>query len=328
MDESGLLWKAFPTKTLSCDKNVVNGYKSRKDRFTVGFCANATGTNKMIPLIVYKYHSPRALKHVLHRLPVIFKAQKNAWVDEQIFVSWFENYFEPSVRVHQLKNGTVGKVILLLDNCAAHRVPEDLKHQEDFKIIYLPPNTTSILQPMDQGIIAKTKKLYRKHMLQTVLTYAGEILIQAWSEVTVENLKNGWNRLIAEPSIATYPEEEEQLEELISAISEGEISPAVATVFLSACSQEEKVFNENDVNVCEEEKESEENEDACENERTATSSKSERIKHIVQCLTLLSMRGTKLALELNKLLSEDSTAIAKPALFTATMFLQTWNSSQ
>jgi hypothetical protein len=39
--------------------------------------------------------------------------------------------------------------LLLIDNCSAHKnVP---RHIENIKVVFLPPNCTSILQPLDQG---------------------------------------------------------------------------------------------------------------------------------------------------------------------------------
>ena len=50
------------------------------------------------------------------------------------------------------------KVLLLMDNCSAH--PHDLQ-LSNIKFLLLPPNTTSRSQPMDAGVIANFKQLYR-----------------------------------------------------------------------------------------------------------------------------------------------------------------------
>ena len=39
----------------------------------------------------------------------------------------------------------------------------------DIKAIFLPPNMTSLLQPMDQGVLQNIKLSYRKMLLQTLL---------------------------------------------------------------------------------------------------------------------------------------------------------------
>ncbi len=49
------------------------------------------------------------------------------------------------------------KILLFVDNCPAH--PKKLKCQlQAVKVVHLPPNTTSKLQPMDMGIIQKSKE--------------------------------------------------------------------------------------------------------------------------------------------------------------------------
>lgn len=50
------------------------------------------------------------------------------------------------------------KIILFVDNASCHKTPQ-LKNIE---VQYLPPNTTAILQPLDQGIIHTFKTYYRQ----------------------------------------------------------------------------------------------------------------------------------------------------------------------
>nr|XP_012152029.1 PREDICTED: jerky protein homolog-like [Megachile rotundata] len=53
MDETGLLWKALPLKTLAdifCHrKRNIKGFKSRKERIPIALCANAFETHKLMP---------------------------------------------------------------------------------------------------------------------------------------------------------------------------------------------------------------------------------------------------------------------------------------
>lgn len=56
--------------------------------------------------------------------------------------------------------------MLLLDNAPA-QLP-DLK-LSNMKLVFLPANTTSRLQPLDQGIIQNLKQLYRKQVLRSVI---------------------------------------------------------------------------------------------------------------------------------------------------------------
>ena len=48
---------------------------------------------------------------------------------------------------------------MLLDNALGHPIHLNEFHP-NVKVVYLPPNTTSQLQPMDQGVIASFKAYY------------------------------------------------------------------------------------------------------------------------------------------------------------------------
>ena len=57
-------------------------------------------------------------------------------------------------------------IILFIDNCPAHPKSVELK---DIKLVYLPPNSTIKLQPMQQGIIKVFKQGYRTRLVHRYL---------------------------------------------------------------------------------------------------------------------------------------------------------------
>ena len=62
-DETGLNWKRMPKRNfLNKDEKSAPGFKISKDRFTLLFCANASGSFKCKPMLVYKSKTPRVLK--------------------------------------------------------------------------------------------------------------------------------------------------------------------------------------------------------------------------------------------------------------------------
>ena len=62
----------------------------------------------------------------------------------------------------QLKNDK-SKILLFIDNFSSHFIKNSCL--KNVKIAYFPPNCTSKLQPLDQGIIALFKKCYRATMI-------------------------------------------------------------------------------------------------------------------------------------------------------------------
>ena len=49
------------------------------------------------------------------------------------------------------------KIILLADNATSHKTEEAIAKLTNVRVYFLPPNTTSALQPLDQGIIYSLK---------------------------------------------------------------------------------------------------------------------------------------------------------------------------
>lgn len=79
----------------------------------------------------------------------------------------FKLDFVPEVLRHQRQNEQSGKIFLLIDNAPSHSSLQELNSfNENFEVVYLPPNTTAIMQPLDQGVIALVKKIYRKSILE------------------------------------------------------------------------------------------------------------------------------------------------------------------
>ncbi|XP_053986721.1 jerky protein homolog-like [Hylaeus volcanicus] len=218
MDETGLLWKAVSQRLLvHAGEKAIPGNKAKKDRVTVGLCVNATGTHKLPPIFINRYEKPRVLKHCRDQLPVIFKSQKNAVMDRNVFADWLKNHFRPAVRKQQFEKGTRGKVLLLLCNSECHALsPEDQTQDDNFEIVFFPANEASYLQPMSQGIIETMKKSYRHRMVKKILECPGgveefyknydikdciSVVNEAWIDVKQLDICKSWEKILGDKPI-------------------------------------------------------------------------------------------------------------------------------
>ncbi|CAL4104430.1 unnamed protein product, partial [Meganyctiphanes norvegica] len=111
-------------------------------------------------------------------------------------------------------------VCLIMDNCTSHpKIIEDLDPR--VMVLFLPPNTTTLIQPMDQGVIANFKVIYHDmlyaklidHVDNTPLDQQDEhpvvnfykkfnileailLLDKAWNQVSATTIQRTWNKLL------------------------------------------------------------------------------------------------------------------------------------
>lgn len=158
-DEAGLFINLQPEKSLSIKGETCQGGKKSKERVTVLLCCNADGTEKLKPTVIGKYWKPRCFSRN-PRLPVIYKANKKAWMTGALFTE-FLTFLDARMRAANRR------ILLVLDNCAAH--PVDTSWLQNVKVIFLPPNCTSHLQPLDAGIIRNMKFHFRSLLIRRFL---------------------------------------------------------------------------------------------------------------------------------------------------------------
>ena len=113
---------------------------------------------KLDPLVIGKSKNPRCFKNV-NKLPVSYQSNKNAWMTAEIWREWMK-------RIDSRMCSKKRSIVMLCDNWAAHSNDTKLIN---VKLVFLPPNTTSLIQPIDMGIIANFKKLYRSLVLRRLV---------------------------------------------------------------------------------------------------------------------------------------------------------------
>nr|XP_002736427.2 PREDICTED: tigger transposable element-derived protein 4-like [Saccoglossus kowalevskii] len=158
MDETGLFYRATMNKTLFVKGEQCRGGKKSKERLTVMLCANMVG-DKEKPLVIGKSTKPRCFKNIKSKnLSVDYYANKKAWMNSKIFEDWLCK-FDRKMR----RQGR--KILLFADNAPSHPTI----NLKNIKLQFLPANTTSKSQLMDQGIIQTTKLKYRKRQLRHIV---------------------------------------------------------------------------------------------------------------------------------------------------------------
>lgn len=103
--------------------------------------------DKERPLVIGKSKNPRCFKNsYVEKLPIEWYHNKKSWMTREIMTDWLDKFYRRMQRENR-------KVLLFLDNAASH--PQLVLC--NVKLVFLPPNTTSECQPLDQGIIKVSK---------------------------------------------------------------------------------------------------------------------------------------------------------------------------
>lgn len=113
-----------------------------------------TGSEKLPLLVIGKSAKPRFFKNA--RIPVDYKANSKAWMTAAMFETWLKEWDKKLERDGR-------EILLYVDNCTAHSPTIQLKC---ITLKFLPPNTTTESQPMDQGVIPNMKVHYRRLLLR------------------------------------------------------------------------------------------------------------------------------------------------------------------
>lgn len=113
---------------------------------------------------------------------------------------------------------------MLLDNAPSHPPSEDLKTNDGMIfVMFMPPNVTSIIQPMDQNILRLTKLHYRNSLLGSVVAGSKAMgdalkkvtlkdailhLAAAWEKITPQIIEKCWHIILSKPSNMTEDDDD------------------------------------------------------------------------------------------------------------------------
>jgi hypothetical protein len=85
------------------------------------------------------------------------------------FNEWFQKCFIPEVEEYLAKGGLPLKVFLMIDNAPGQ--PHSISIEDkNVQVVFLPPITTALLQPLDQGIIRCVTTAYDRQVFEMIRT--------------------------------------------------------------------------------------------------------------------------------------------------------------
>ncbi|KAI6647413.1 Tigger transposable element-derived protein 4-like [Oopsacas minuta] len=120
--------------------------------------------------MINKSKKPRCFKNIkMNTLPITYCSKQNAWMTRTIFQEWISK--RDSVLGENCR-----KILLLLNNCPAHPRISTLTN---IRLEFLPANTTSLIQPLDQGIIMNLKYFYRQEVVQKTIAGIDDNLVSS-----------------------------------------------------------------------------------------------------------------------------------------------------
>jgi len=213
-DESGLQYNKQPAYSNVRKEagKVLPGVKLDKTWVTTFHVTNVDGSEKRKLLVIGRTQTPQAFpqnKINISNLPVTYRFNKKAWMLSSL---WFE-----FLRILNEEMRIQGRNIALLsDNCPSHSHPNSPPENYEgpippsltnITLIYLPPNTTSHLQPLDPGIIASFKSAYRRQYANYMVSYfnanhqappklnilsAIGLMAEAWEAIPAATIQNCW----------------------------------------------------------------------------------------------------------------------------------------
>ncbi|XP_023565087.1 COX assembly mitochondrial protein 2 homolog isoform X1 [Octodon degus] len=198
VDETSLFWKRMPECTYTDQESKA--IPGLRDHVTLLLGGNVAGF-KLKPFLIYHSENPRAFKNVSkHTLPVHYRHNKKAWMTSALFEDWFLNCFIPQAKEYCRQNNIAFKILLILDDAPGHPRHIGTMHP-DVKVVYLPLNITTLIQPMDQGAIAAFKAQYlRQTFAQAVeATESGQTLLEFWKGFNIlnaiQNIAAAWEEV-------------------------------------------------------------------------------------------------------------------------------------
>jgi hypothetical protein len=164
MDESGIM------EGMGANGLVVGSSERRSiqkkqpgSRAWTSFIEYVSATGKaLLPLVIFKGKSVQQ-QWFSTELNTYkgwkFEATENAWTSDKVAVKWLETVFIP-------QTATLEPRLLILDGHGSHETTDFMYScfQNNVYLLFLPPHTSHVLQPLDLSVFSPLKSHYRKEV--------------------------------------------------------------------------------------------------------------------------------------------------------------------
>ncbi|KAI5757001.1 TIGD5 [Gulo gulo luscus] len=202
---TGLYWKLLPEQAAPLGAGDPGaggcGRRWRGDRVTVLLAANLTGSHKLKPLVIGQLPDPPSLRHHNQdKFPASYRYSPDAWLSRPLLRGWFFEEFVPGVRRYLRRSCLQQKAVLLVAHppcpSPAARMPaledsedtlrrcrpEPLSPPEELqtpdgavRVLFLSKGSSRahIPAPLEQGVVAAFKQLYKRELLRLAVSCAG-----------------------------------------------------------------------------------------------------------------------------------------------------------
>ncbi|XP_045499486.1 jerky protein homolog-like [Colias croceus] len=207
---SDLFWKLLPNKIFVSSKERGRpALKESKDIIKFMPCSNASGTHKLDLLVIGKDKNPSTFKNIC--MPVCYKKQFKNLITSKVFSAWFHNDFVPEVYKFMTKSNLPVRALLVLENTIGYPYEQEIKSSDgNIETIFLPPNSTPLIQPINQNVIQRIHCSYKNKLLIHIISQDGDIaqiieefnlkdavfsLAQAWESISPDLIQSSLREL-------------------------------------------------------------------------------------------------------------------------------------
>ncbi|KZL67851.1 transposase [Colletotrichum tofieldiae] len=168
-------------------------------------CISAIG-HALNPLIIYKGRTVQQQWFPLDLGPYEgwqFTATENGWTTDDTAVEWLQKVFIPQTIPQTASQGKEAR-LLVVDGHGSHTTTEFMWtcYINNVYLLFLPPHTSHVLQPLDQSVFGPVKAAYRKELGylsqwndSTIVgkrNFIGCYQKARLAGLTMDNIKSGW----------------------------------------------------------------------------------------------------------------------------------------